>query len=80
MFPNIEFMPIDQTRKAKYYEFSHPQKIRIDGFTFNIPQIEFEILYKEIILSGKKDIEDARHLRTFFSEILKKKNSKNMKK
>jgi len=31
-------------------------------------------LYKEIILSGKKDIEDARHLRTFFSQTLKKEN------
>ena len=29
IFPNIEFVPIDKTRKAKYFEFTHPQKIRI---------------------------------------------------
>ena len=68
--PNIELIPIDQTRKAKYFEFTHPQKIKINEFEFKIPPIEFEILYKEIILTGKKDIEDAKHLRTFFSEIL----------
>ncbi len=70
MFPNIEFIPIDKSRKAKYYEFSHPQKIKIKDFEFKIPPLEFEILYKEIILTGKKDIADAKHLRTFFSEIL----------
>lgn len=26
-----------------------------------------------MILKGKKDIEDAKHLRTFFSEIIKEK-------
>jgi hypothetical protein len=74
MFPNIEFIPINETKKAKYYEFTHPQKIKIKNFEFKIPPIEFEILYKEIILTGKKDIEDARHLRTFFSELLNQKN------
>jgi len=33
-------------------------------------RIEFEILYKEIILGGKKDIADAKHLRTFFSDLI----------
>ncbi|MBS3079161.1 hypothetical protein J4218_03500 [Candidatus Pacearchaeota archaeon] len=70
MFPNIELIPINPSKKAKYFEFTHPQKIKIDGFEFKIPPIEFEILYKEIILAGKKDMEDARHLRTFFSDIL----------
>jgi hypothetical protein len=74
MFPNIEFVPINMNREAKWFEFMHPQKIRIENFEFKIPPIEFEILYKEIILKGKKDIEDARHLRLFFSEILKKEN------
>ena len=45
-------------------------------FEFKIPAIEFEILYKEIILKGKKDIEDAKHLRTFFSEIIKEEKFK----
>jgi len=72
MFPNIEFIPFNCSKKAKFYEYSHPQKIKIDGFEFKIPPIEFEILYKEIILTGKKDFEDARHLREFFSDILKK--------
>jgi hypothetical protein len=71
LFPNIEFIPFDRTKKAKYFEFTHPQKIKIKDFEFKIPPIEFEILYKEIILKGKKDFEDARHLRTFFSKILK---------
>ena len=71
IFPNIEFVPFDGTKKAKFFEFSHPQKIKIEDFEFKIPPLEFEILYKEIILSGKKDIEDAKHLRTFFSEIIK---------
>ena len=46
MFPNIELIPFDKNRKAKHFEFSQPQKIRIDDFEFKIPQIEFEILYK----------------------------------
>src|SRR3989344_5542880 len=64
---------INETRKAKYFEFTHPQKIKIKDFEFKIPPIEFEILYKEIILKGKKDIEDARHLRIFFSDIVNNK-------
>jgi len=80
MFPNIEFVPINETKKAKYFEFTHPQKIKIDGFEFKIPPIEFEILYKEIILTGKKDIEDARHLRVFFSDIIDDKKFEEYKK
>ena len=70
--PNIELIPFNETKKAKSFEFDHPQKIRIKDFEFKIPPIEFEILYKELILKGKKDIEDARHLRIFFSDIIKK--------
>ncbi len=76
IFPNIELVPFNQTKKAKFFEFSHPQKIKIKDFEFNIPPLEFEILYKEMILKGKKDIEDAKHLRTFFSEIIKEKKFK----
>ena len=79
IFPNIEFVPIDKTRKAKYFEFTHPKKIKIGGFGFKIPPIEFEILYKEMVLGGKKDIEDARHLRAFFSDIIKEKRFKEYK-
>lgn len=71
IFPNIELIPFDQTRKAKSFEFGHPIEIRVQNFQFKIPPIEFEILYKELILKGKKDFEDAKHLRTFFSEIIK---------
>ncbi len=74
MFPNMEFVPIDKSRKLKFFEFSNPQKIKIKNFEFKIPPLEFEILYKELILKGDKDIADAKHLRTFFSEILKKEN------
>jgi len=76
IFPNIELIPFDKTKKAKFFEFSHPQKIKIEDFEFNAPPLEFEILYKELILKGKKDIEDAKHLRTFFSEIIKEKRFK----
>ena len=76
LFPNIEFIPINASKKAKYFEFTHPQKIRIDGFEFKIPPIEFEILYKEIILASQKDKADALHLRTFFSDILDEKRFK----
>jgi len=68
LFPNIEFVPINVSKKAKYYEFTRPQKIRVDEFEFKIPPIEFEILYKEIVLAGKKDIEDARHLRIVYKD------------
>ena len=71
MFPNIEFIPIDETKEAKFFEFSHPQKIKISDFEFKIPPLEFEILYKEIVLASEKDIADAMHLRTFFKDILK---------
>lgn len=73
MFPNIEFISINETKKAKHFEFTHPQKIKVENFEFLIPPIEFEILYKEIILKGKKDLADARHLRTFFSDIINNK-------
>lgn len=76
IFPNIEFVPFNKTKKAKFFEFNHPQKIKIKDFEFKIPPLEFEILYKEIILKGKKDIEDARHLRAFFSEIIKEEKFK----
>lgn len=76
MFPNIELVPFNNSKKAKYFEFSHPQKIKVQDFEFKIPQIEFEIMYKEIVLAGEKDIADALHLRTFFSEIIKKEKFK----
>jgi len=76
IFPNIEFILVDESKPAKYFELTHPQKIKIKDFEFNIPPIEFEILYKEIILNGKKDIADAKHLRIFFSEILNKEKFK----
>ena len=76
IFPNIEFIPINEERKAKYFEFTHPQKIRIEGFDFKIPPIEFEILYKEIILAGQKDKADALHLRVFFADIINEKKFK----
>ena len=71
MYPNIEFIPINETKRAQFFEFTHPQKIRIKEFDFKIPPIEFEILYKEIVLKGDKNIADARHLRTFFKDIIK---------
>lgn len=80
IFPNIELISFDKTKKAKLFEFNHPQKIKIKDFEFKIPQIEFEILYKEVILAGKKDFADARHLRTFFSDILKKEKFKEYEK
>ncbi len=71
MFPNIELIPFNASKKAKQFEFTHPQKIRINDFEFKIPPIEFEISYKELVLTGKKDLEDAKHLRTFLADIIK---------
>jgi len=71
MFPNMEVVFINETRKAKYYEFTHPQKMKVKDFEFKIPPLEFEILYKEIVLAGEKDMQDAKHLRILFSDILK---------
>ncbi|MCG2717938.1 MAG: hypothetical protein L6408_03780 [Nanoarchaeota archaeon] len=79
MYPNIELVPFDKTRKAKTFEFEYPQKIRIKDFEFNASPIEFEILYKEIILKSNKDMADAKHLRTFFSDILDEKKFKEYK-
>jgi hypothetical protein len=76
MFPNMEFILVDKSKPAKYFELNHPQKIKIKDFEFKIPPIEFEILYKEILLNGKKDIADARHLRIFFSDFLKEEKFK----
>ena len=70
MFPNIELIPIDESRKAQHFEFSRPQKIRINDFEFKVPEIEFEIAYKETVLGSEKDMEDAMHLRAFFSAII----------
>jgi len=79
MFPNIELIPFDGANKAKHFEFTHPQKIRIGDFEFKIPEIEFEILYKEMVLKGKKDLEDAKHLRAFFTDIINQKKLKSYK-
>ncbi|HLD84051.1 MAG TPA: hypothetical protein VI979_04325 [archaeon] len=79
MFPNIELIPFDEAKKAKHFEFTHPQKIRICDFEFKIPEIAFEILYKEMVLKGKKDIEDAKHLRAFFTDIINQKKLKSYK-
>lgn len=80
MFPNMEVIPFDKTKKAKYFEFHHPQKIRVKDFEFKIPPIEFEILYKEIRLGGEKDLEDAKHLRNFFKDILNEERFEEYKK
>jgi len=69
MYPNIEFIPITPAKKAKYFEFTHPQKMRVQDFEFKVPPIEFEILYKELVLAGDKDLKDAKHLRTLFSDL-----------
>ena len=76
MFPNMEVVFINETRKAKHYEFTHPQKMKVKDFEFKIPPLEFEILYKEIVLAGEKDMQDAKHLRILFSDILKKEKFK----
>jgi hypothetical protein len=70
MFPNMKVIPVTSEKKAKYFEFNNPQIIKIKDFEFKAPWLEFEIIYKEKILSGKKDLEDAAHLRAFFSDIL----------
>ena len=76
MFPNVEFIPINEEKKTKFFEFSHPQKMRVEDFEFKVPPIEFEILYKELVLRSPKDVADARHLRTLFSDILSEENFK----
>lgn len=79
MFPNIEFVPIDETKKLQYFEFSHPQEMRVRDFTFKVPPLEFEILYKEKVLGSPKDLADAKHLRTLFSELLSEQKFKEFK-
>ena len=76
MFPNMEVIPITEKRKAKFFEFTPPQKMKVQEFEFKIPPLEFEILYKELVLGGQKDLADAKHLRTFFAEIIKKEKFK----
>ncbi|MDP3990384.1 MAG: hypothetical protein Q8Q01_04220 [archaeon] len=71
VFPNMEVIPVTPERKTKWFELNHPQDIKIKDFVFKIPPLEFEILYKEMILGGEKDLADARHLREFFKDILR---------
>ena len=73
IFPNMELIPITPEKKAQWFEFTHPQILRVQNFEFFAAPFEFEILYKEIRLGSEKDMEDARHLRTIFSNILDKK-------
>ncbi|MEN7982678.1 MAG: hypothetical protein ABFQ65_04495, partial [Nanoarchaeota archaeon] len=80
VFPNMKIVVIDKSKKTQFYELNHPQKIKVQNFEFKIPPIEFEILYKEIILGSDKDIADARHLRVFFSEFLSEKKFEEYKK
>lgn len=79
MFPNMKFILVDSSKPAKYFELTHPQNIKIKFFEFKIPPIEFEILYKEIILAGEKDIADAKHLRAFFSDFINSEKFKEYK-
>src|SRR3989338_2210298 len=76
MFPNMEVIPITEKRKAKFFEFTHPQKMKVQEFEFKIPPLEFEILYKQLFLFFQKYLADAKHLRTFFAEIIKKEKFK----
>ena len=73
LFPNMEVIPITERRTAKHFEFTHPQRLRIEDVEFKIPPPEFEILYMEIVLKGTKDLEDAKHLRTLFAPLLQEK-------
>lgn len=70
VFPNIEFIPITPQKILQYFEFTHPQKMKVQNFEFKIPPLEFEILYKEKVLGSAKDFADAQHLRTMFKSIL----------
>lgn len=54
--------------------------MKVQSFEFKIPPIEFEILYKEIILGSDKDLADAKHLRTLFSELVREENFKKFEK
>ncbi|MBI3033137.1 hypothetical protein HYY69_06695 [Candidatus Woesearchaeota archaeon] len=71
IFPNIEFIPVTKEKRLQFFELNHPQEIQIKGFHFKISPLEFEILYKEIVLGSEKDKADAKHLRVMFSDILK---------
>ena len=79
MFPNMEVVPVNETKRAKFFELNHPQKMRVRDFEFSVPPIEFEILYKEMLLGGEKDIADARHLRTLFAELVQEEKFKKYK-
>lgn len=70
MFPNIEFISFNATKKEKVREFNDRILLKVRDFTLNIPPLEFEIIYKEKVLGSKKDKEDASHLRALFSDIL----------
>lgn len=72
IIPNMEMIFFDESKKAKFFEFNNFIKFKVQDFEFKVPLIEFEILYKEIILGSEKDLADALHLRTLFSDILDK--------
>ena len=76
LIPNVELIPINEASKTKFFEFSHPRKMRVQDFEFKVPPIEFEILHKELILRSPKDVADARHLRTLFSDTISEENVK----
>ncbi|MBI2142357.1 hypothetical protein HYU15_02625 [Candidatus Woesearchaeota archaeon] len=76
LYPNSEIIPIDDSNKLQYFEFTHPTVMRVGDFEFKVPPIEFEILYKELMLGSEKDIADAKHLREFFSELIRAENFK----
>lgn len=80
MFPSIEFVSFDETKKAKAFEFKYPPKMKIKDFEIKVSPIEFEILYKERVLASDKDLADAKHLRTFFSSIIKEEKFKEYEK
>ncbi len=80
VFRNMECIPIHKSKPLQFFEFSNPQTMHIGSFEFKIPPLEFEILYKEIILGSEKDIADAKHLRTIFSTLVKEENFKRFEK
>lgn len=62
------------------YQLSHRVKLPLTGLNIWFSNVNINVAFKEELLKSKKDLEDARHLRIVFKEIVDEKEITEVKK
>ncbi len=77
------FVPEVELKLAKdaldIYQIKTRKKLPLTGMDIYFSSIEMNIAFKEGLLKSKKDLDDARHLRTIYSESIDEEEVKRVK-